>query len=263
MRITRTVLIAAVAFVCFASQVAEGAVVAYYELDGNADATVGNDGTENGSTNYVPGQFGQAVDLTGSNFIDGMGAAIPAGSFTLAAWVNADADVTTLQYIAGVQDSGDSGYRALRFRGDDVTNRVEADIIDDGDGFNPLVFAPVTPNGWTHVAMTFDDATNTERLYVNGALQGTDLAVGNTTIVQSNFTIGARPDKTNENRFDGQIDDVIVFDEALDLNGIIQLRDEGGFSFLQSSTVPEPSTLLLAAFGLAGLAMRRRRRNRA
>jgi len=97
---------------------------------------------------------------------------------------------------------------------------------------------------WHHYAIVASGTTIT--LYMDGAVVGTD--TGNLTGFQWN-TIGEAYPNTNDFDFNGQIDEVWIFNEALDAPAISSLR--------QLNTVPEPSALLLSAAGL-GLALRRR-----
>ena len=67
------------------------------------------------------------------------------------------------------------------------------------------------------------------------------------------FHIGAGQDDGLNFFFDGNIDDVSIWDEALDESSIQAIMMNG-----VASTIPEPSSLSFFAF--AGLALIRRRR---
>jgi len=104
--------------------------------------------------------------------------------------------------------------------------------------------------GWHHYALVASG--NAMTLYMDGALVSTD--TGNQTGFQWN-TIGEAYTTAADFDFNGQIDEMWIFDEALDGTAVSNL-------FQYNSTVPEPSCLLLSIAGL-GMAFRRIRPSRA
>jgi prepilin-type N-terminal cleavage/methylation domain-containing protein len=80
--------------------------------------------------------------------------------------------------------------------------------------------APITPNQWTLLTMTWQASTGILKLYVNGALSGTD-STGSGTVGNINFStnmvIGclATPYCSGSNLLKGQIDEVGIWNRAL------------------------------------------------
>lgn len=127
-------------------------------------------------------------------------------------------------------------------------------------------------NTWTHIAFTFSsDGTNpgVEAVYVNGIaatvlVDPTGLATAPTAVNGSNagsFMAGARAGTANNGSrlggifgWIGGLDDVRVYSEALAPSAIGSPTGVG--SLLQ---VPEPSSIVLAAVGLLGAVVYRRR----
>jgi hypothetical protein len=101
---------------------------------------------------------------------------------------------------------------------------------------------------WQFITIT-NDGTNT-RLYVNGVLGNTLGDVGDDF---NEIGIGTNRAFDNPGRWNGLVDDVFVMNTLLSEQDIVDLYTAG---------VPEPSTLVLATFGLLGVIGLGRRRKR-
>lgn len=139
----------------------------------------------------------------------------------------------------------------------DNTMRVE---LNSGFAASPAGTAIANGN-WHQVAVTYAAAATTVSFYLDGSLFGTGTFSANpvNTDISGNLgiAIGAgirevAASNGNVNRFvNGLIDDVRIFDNELTPTEI---------SDLYTSTVPEPTTVSLAALGAAALFLRRRAR---
>jgi len=90
--------------------------------------------------------------------------------------------------------------------------------------FNNRVMAEASDykiNQWTHVLVT--DNTTTAKMYINGNL--VDEGPGRNTVISTNLRFGTR--YTNTGYFQGLIDDVRVYRQALTLTEIQKLYAEG------------------------------------
>lgn len=113
------------------------------------------------------------------------------------------------------------------------------DVYFDGDGTNDP-----TSQVWHHVALTFDASTQLITMW-SDYTQGTSSTLAGTFQHPSaNLLFG---------KFSG-LTYGLVIDEVRYSSGVLESTE-----FLQATTVPEPSTALLAIAGLAALALRRRR----
>ncbi len=196
---------------------ASAALVAYYPLDGNADAVVGPDGTMIGNPGTVAGQVGTALDFNGSNqFVDVGAGVVSGGSYSMAAWVSPET-LSGVRYVAGVQNSGQYGGRLFRFN----AAVPEIQHITSPPTSNPGTIQGKTgtaigTGGFVHLVATFNDEANELRFYQNGAEIGSPVPVtNNSNFVRDNFKIARRPDGGGANWFDGAIDDVAVYSHAL------------------------------------------------
>lgn len=192
------------------------------------------------------GLFGTAVNFSAANAdyadlgTDGSVANLRA-PVTYAAWIKPTANEPAFATIVGRSQANSANGAAfgvtdgkLAFVGHDGTNYSDADVITSADY-----------GQWVHVAITVSGTPTTAcpmTFYKNGNVVGTvaDGWVGQVYGSPVNYLVGGG--RTDEN-WDGGIDEVRIYDEALSTEAVQQLV----------TGVPEPSTLVLAISGLIGL----------
>jgi len=164
-----------------------------------------------------------------------------ANNFSIAAWIKPDLtpDGVT-QRIFSQYPSGGIGY-GFGLLGDELkfTTFSIQDYVTNG------VDIPV--GEWSHVAVVLN-ADNDALFYIDGILAQTIPGALPAILGNNNFFIGSYG--TGE-RFNGQIDDVMVFSGALTGEDIQEI--------IRVAMIPEPSTMALVALGAVGLLRRRRR----
>ncbi|WP_328720239.1 LamG domain-containing protein [Streptomyces sp. NBC_00247] len=141
----------------------------------------------------------------------------PGSSFTVSAWVylNSTADFSTAVSQSGQHNSafylqfspGEKRWSFARTRSDGGTYAAT--------GYRALSLAPSVLHTWTHLVGVYDGVTGNQTLYVDGAPQGSvqDPYPFTTT---GAFIIGrARYADANADQFDGRINEVAVWDQAL------------------------------------------------
>ncbi|MGK0188084.1 MAG: hypothetical protein ACI9R3_003876 [Verrucomicrobiales bacterium] len=114
--------------------------------------------------------------------------------------------------------------------------------------------AAVALGEWQHVAITYDHATTTKSLYVDGVLsveQVASIEPNDTTP----FNIGSGEDFGTGFRFNGDLDDIGLWDAALTETQIQAVMTQG----VAAAVVPEPSVAGLLALSVGSLLFRRRR----
>jgi hypothetical protein len=212
---------------------------AYYNLDGDLTDESSNsiDGTSSplSSDSYVTGKIGDSVDFDGSTRVefDDDSFNFPAG--TVAAWINPDAAHTGVVFGAGDDSNGNGWWRfGVSPSGSDVKlfvhTRTPNNFVKTVDSF------PI--NTWTHVAVTGTGVdTDPWKLYVNGVEKTTTATNGDnearwwdTQQISNNgalrFDIGALEKSSGTiNYFNGQIDEVRVYDSVLTEDEIAKLMD--------------------------------------
>jgi len=112
------------------------------------------------------------------------------------------------------------------------------------------------------MVVTFDSSLGSSeqlRMYVDGPLQGDLLPIAGDAapyVFTHPWLIGT--ERTSERFFHGAVDDVRVYDHELTQSEVLDLYESG--PLYDAMVIPEPSSLILALLGLAGLRARRRRR---
>lgn len=169
----------------------------------------------NYSTSSVTGKVSSALDFDGSD--DRVNLGTPdvlkfSGNnhFSLTAWVNIDAITDAHPRIIAVEEgSGDNGYRLYYNTG---TNAWNFELKDSGA--EPIVShtEAIIPGEWIHFACVYDGTQvflyrNT---ISNTTTRATDWTPDYSAITE--FSIGGRG---GSNSYDGQIDDVRIYNKAL------------------------------------------------
>ncbi len=222
-------------------------LVGHWKLDesGNTSTAADTGGSNNGTltgfpadptANWVSGNVGGSLSFDGAN--DRVIVGDPAGgeldfgttqSFTLSAWINTNnAASLTRPLSKGHWGWTGGGYGMWVDNGQLSAGTTGT---SQATSTQTLTTNTVISNGnWYHVAAVFDQTAKTMELYVDGIAQ--DLTVGGTTCgtvtgtvldysacgtatasSAHDFVIGAS--HTNNEHFDGEVDDVRVYNRAL------------------------------------------------
>ena len=234
-------------------------LVSHWPGDGDAkDAADGNDGTLVGNTTFAPGQVGQAFSFDGAgdlvNIPDDPSLDIT-GSMTISAWFRTSAQNSVAQIILTKLDNNvaPSSYQihilgnnhqcsaAFKERCKGAVAVAFWDVPGKRISVNSGGFIPDEASGPTryddgefhHVAGVFDVTTGAARLYIDGVFIGgnTNASMIGTGIGTNNLplTIGGRNNAGGAPSFyfDGLIDEVYIFDRALSLAEVIDVKDNG------------------------------------
>lgn len=258
-------------------------LVAHYKFDETSGTTavdeLGNsNATIEGTVGFVAGVDGGAFSfdgstannvtvadaaflVSGSNPAAGPGAGL-GGNFTISAWLSfSDTSTNVGATITLVDQDGSSNSYAdiSRIGNGAFGGGLDGNLIGRTRIGNTILqnttADPFGDGSFHHVAFVVDSANSLQEIYVDGLLQSS--VMGTPTLAAfSDLTFGHldRPSgQTDVDAFTGLIDDVQIYDEALNSSQISYLANNAGLA------VPEPSSLALAGFGAVAL-MRRKRR---
>lgn len=186
-----------------------------------------NHGTLQGDTSWVSGKFGSALSFDGSGdyveVADSTSLNIITGGLTIEAWVKEATSGTRVKIVS----RRISRYFYLL----GVDNGKPYGGIGDGSTATVTSKTVTMPNDeWHHLAFVYDDAADEMYLYYDGVLKET---VGVTESLPSRtgvkLSIGA-DFEGRANFFNGTIDEVRIWDEALSADEVFQSYVEGRFT---------------------------------
>ena len=242
-----------VVMVCFAVGSASAALVSQYEFEGNANDSIGNnDGTllNGASTTFDAGRGSQVLTLDGADDYVNVGDKDSldfgaAGSFSISAWFKTTQDATNT-WLPIVEkrrwvSAPVYGYYKEGYSFGVYQNKLYFGIEDTMNNGSGISGSSIVNDGlWHKVTAVRDTAEDKFYLYLDGVLDAapvTDATLGSLA-GSSEFQIGKRKAAMpgiDYFYFDGQIDDVKIYNSA----------------------VPEPGTLFLLSLGIVGLVRRR------
>src|SRR2546425_823551 len=226
---------------------AEGAGTTVADSSGN-----NNTGTISGATWTTAGKFGSALVFNGTSSwvsISNSPSLQLTTGMTLEAWVNpfsippaGCSPAATCSWMDVIHKDSDRYYIEAS---SNVNGQPEAGGIF-GSGKH-IVFAPsaLPINTWTHLALTYDSAMI--RFYVNGALVAS--APETTPITTSTNPLFIGGDQTQGQFFNGLIDEVRVYNRALELAEIqaYMTKPVGGTAPPDAQAPTAPGTLTATA----------------
>jgi hypothetical protein len=189
-----------------------------YASDGNqpADEKLAGAQFQDGQPQFGSGRIGQAASFDGKRFILGgnIGAFGFQDKFTIAAWINPTAGTGAI--VTRTKDVEEEAGYGLYLKDGKIQANLVLRWLDDGARVETV--KPVELNRWQHVMMTYDGSRTVEgiKIYVDGRPQEVTVHLDD---LNQNFGTrdplriggGGGP----HNRFQGQIDDVRVYNVAL------------------------------------------------
>jgi hypothetical protein len=239
-----------------------GAVVASYDFTGNANDSSGNGlhGTVIGAT-LIADRFGNLNSAYNFDNVDDAilvqnsgGLLSLSGPFSLSAWArpsNPSSDYRNNPIIWKLAGPGDPDNYTLAWGGN---SRFGSGMEDRVNGQDYGVASEAKIHGaWYHVASVYD--RQSLKIYVNGVLEGVSPVLNVTPYMGgAPLRIGNIIGSTHAfaGVFDGAIDDIRIYDHALNQSDINALYET-------TNAVPEPSSMVIGTLlGLGGLLRKRR-----
>ncbi|HHO59824.1 MAG TPA: LamG domain-containing protein, partial [Thiotrichales bacterium] len=237
--------------------ISQAALLMHLTLDNTlSDASGnGNNGSFPGggsNPSYATAVLNEGLDFDGSNDYITVNTFDPGSSFTVALWVRADSTGgvidTYIEHVANNQRNDfflgyDNDIGEIFIELED-NNQYESGACGDPKFCTGI---DLLPNRWYHLAAVVTPTTLT--LYIDG-----EQAYSTTHSTTVNFTngtwmIGADSDSSpsttaNTDYFDGRLDDIRVYDQALDQAGISELISLSGWWKLDQCSLASPGDVV-------------------
>lgn len=150
---------------------------------------------------------------------------------TVSAWINADS--LAANTIASSWGSlGNSDFAWLLFGGWWVDNKIDFLISSSGSDYTGVESNTTLSNDiWYHVVGTWESTSM--KMYINGKLDNTNTTSIPSSIYNNSFNtyIGADSDGGLRRFWQGQIDDVRIYNYALTAQQIKEIYNDGAVKF--------------------------------
>jgi hypothetical protein len=164
-----------------------------------------------------------AMSFNGTDqYVDAGDFSLNASEGTVSAWIKST-NTSAFQMIIG-KTTGGAGNDQLQFRTESTTGKVRVTLFYSG-GYTILdSTATVLDGNWHHVAFTY--SSSGMNIYIDGSASGSNTTnVTPLSTSTESFMIGARKISAPNSFFNGEIDEVAVFDSKLsscDIKGIYE-----------------------------------------
>lgn len=236
----KKILITAIVFIAGLSSFAQvgfkSHVIAYYPFNGNSidESQNDNDGTVYGAS-LTTDRFGNdnsAYSFNGtSDYISCGNKSVLNKDFkglTISAWILVNTDATSEQHVIGKwANTTSDDHFCLRTINMKLFWFVAQPNLSTGIWGGSKTF--LSYSKWQHVVGVWD-STGCHKIYIDGKLTN-KFTPNNLTYLNtkssSNLSIGKQISPSTHSRyFNGKIDDIYIFDKALDSNQIDSLKNE-------------------------------------
>lgn len=196
-------------------------IVAWWQAEDSAvDIINGNNGSSNGTVAYAAGEVGQAFVFNGSSSI-----LIPQSpsvnlsqmpSWTIEAWIN-PASLSNTGYPTIFAQGHWRASLGLNTGTGKLENWINNANVIDSTGSVPL-------GQWSHVALVYNGVNRI--FYINGVASGS-FASSAIAADTSGDAIGCVSDNSGDGYFDGEIDEVSIYNTALSASQIASIYAAG------------------------------------
>ncbi|MFC1690716.1 LamG-like jellyroll fold domain-containing protein [Nanoarchaeota archaeon] len=191
-----------------------------FEIDDNCGASCTKDYSGNGNdgdltvspTWTTDGYYGGGYDFDGVNdYITVPNSAnMNNNSFTVSTWFNIrHFDTSWMGLLTKMNSTWKNGWRI--YVKDSLDRRIRVNA-DNGSNFGDLLTPVLTENTWYHLALTYDEQTQIEILYLNGDHVANDSSIPN---MRNNHTNDLKIGILNNKIFNGTIDEVRLYGRTL------------------------------------------------
>lgn len=234
-----------------ASEIASDALVGYWPFNGNLTDSVSGTTGENTGTTFTNGFLGQALQGAMNSYVltDPSSTITSMKSFTISFWVNTPPPSTGIIGLFSLSNTANFWGNVEMFfeNGSDNSNGKLRTHVFNGTADKTFASDGVLNlfDKWVQITVTYDGATSTYNLYVNGSTVSTITMDGTGNLMVTNpgkivfGTVQFMTDPSQTSATDmqpwasyltGAIDEVRIYNKALspdDVNALVVLQGKG------------------------------------
>lgn len=231
------------------ADIAPETCVGLWTFDKEANVVKDLSGNENNGRlvnepKWAAGKFNSALEFDGINdFVDcGNDASLnPESAVTILAWFKAEDLPSTYPRIVSKETTTTADPYNIMLRQSDSVVRF---LLGDGSTEYGAGDFAISLGVWYHVAATYDGEMM--RVYLDGTLSGTRALIFAIPDRTTSVLIGNNP--SNNRQFNGTIDEVAIFNVALEEEDINEIMNDG-LSVATGMSVAEPLGKLSTTWG--------------
>jgi hypothetical protein len=231
----------------------------WWPLETDARDASGNEfnGEVFGTIDFTPGgatgSTGGSADFDGASRITvPFQESLNPSSYTVTLWANPDLPLTginaaiTSRFDAFAANSRNYGFILYRNTADwEYWNGTG---LSTTSPWAVTETTPVTGEAWTHLAITYNHATKVKTLYVNGTAAATTPSMDFGRNLLRDLHLGGGGDLGTSFYFNGRLDDIAIFREALDATAINTILTAGVSGYTGLALPPgEPPPIAITA----------------
>jgi hypothetical protein len=228
-------------------------LVHHWRADGNAEDSAGNaDGTASGGTSFATGRFGQAFSFDGMDDLVSFGPTVGdfgVSDFTVSYWIKSD-NIGDLQGVLGKRSTCLHGSFWDNRLNPSGTMNVELDQDAAATNHNSRTTAATMNDAAFHL-FSFSREGATLRLFVDGMFSASGTTADITVISNGADLIAGKSACTGADgttRFDGELDEIKIYDRALNACEILVGERAGIDVDLDGAVLPLTDMLLLLRY---------------
>tara|TARA_R100000388_G_scaffold31667_1_gene24765 strand:+ start:328 stop:2145 length:1818 start_codon:yes stop_codon:yes gene_type:complete len=169
-----------------------------------------------------------SVEFDGIDDFIQLGEPLSYTQHTISTWVKVS-DTGASKTIIDARDANDDGIRIFVTSAEVVTYQLNTSDINSGSA--------ISVDEWHHIVATYDGTT--QKLYIDGSLVDST-ATSQTISTTTNAEIGARNFSDRANEFAGKIDELAIYDRALEQEEVEKIfRIKYGANLVQNGRFDE------------------------
>ena len=234
----------------------DNSCIATYQLNGNANDLSGNYSGTPTDVSYGVGEFDLAGVFNGSGYVS-LPFNLQGTPFSVSFWAKDTLDSNNYYLIANNSGSTQAGWH---IGGANSGGTVYNFRINNGSSNYVLLdSAVVDDTNWHHVVVTWDNTTNANgaKIYINGTLSSQGTSGSTSNFGFTNATTQLMREPNGGLRSDGQLDQVRIFNKALNSTEVTTLYNETACDVLACSGTTNTLDILsdgscVAAYPLDG-----------